>query len=116
MGEPEFYKNKQASVPSSAKERAQVLSVNKKSLNRAVKKAYDLTNWNDHTGARRTMAKFFKYDDLVKRYDEVSKLHEEAGSLTSELRDVRDAIDETMDFRIRRDYGEDVLKQVYKGL
>lgn len=99
------------SAPKSAQQRA----LNTSSLNRAIRRAADQTNWNDHTGARRTIAKFFKYDDLVKRYDEVSKLHEEAGYLTSDLRDVREAIDETMDFRIRRDYGEDVLKRINRG-
>lgn len=94
----------------------QVAEVSPSALNRAVTKAYRLTDENQHTEARRTFAKLFKYDDLVKRYDDLNKEHLKAGHLTSELRDVRQAIDETMEARIKRDYGEDTLRQIRRGL
>lgn len=92
------------------------LEIAPSALHRAVTRAYRLTDENQHTAARKTFAKLFKYDDLVKRYDALNKEHLKAGHLTSDLRDVRDAIDETLYGRIRRDYGDDVLKQVNRGL
>lgn len=91
-------------------------SVSPSALHRAVTRAYRLTDENHHTEARKTFARLFGYDDLVKRYDEVNRLHMEAGHLTKDLSDMRDAIDETMEERIRRQHGEDTLKQVYRGL
>ena len=102
MSEPSVQKTKLEIAPSA--------------LHRAVTKAYRLTDRNDHTEARKTFAKLFKYDDLAKRYDEVEKLHMEAGHLTKDLSDMRNAIDETLEARIKKDYGEDVLRQVYRGL
>ena len=91
-------------------------AIDNNKLNRAIRTAARMTDWNDHTGARRTYSKLFGYDDLTARYDELSRLHMEAGHLTSDLRDVRDAIDETMYGRIRRDYGEDMLRRIERGL
>ena len=92
------------------------MSVNKKSLNRAVKKAYDLTEWNNHNEALQVFSKYFKYDDITRGLKDNLKAHNEAGHLTQELYEQRNGLSNELFSRIKRDYGEDVLKQVYKGL
>lgn len=117
---PEPPKNMQstAKVGTTASERAQAptKTISSRSLSRAVNRAAELTDWNNHTEARRTFAKAFKYDDLNERYKALDRDHRSLGHLSKELYERRTAIDDDLFGRIRSEYGEETLRRVYQGL
>lgn len=93
-----------------------VAPLNQNALNRAIKKAEEFTDWNNHNEARITLTKFFKYDDLTQSYKQIQKEHHEAGSLTRDLYERRMNNDRIFDERVREQYGEDVLRKIRRGL
>ena len=82
----------------------------------AITRAHNYTDDNFHGEARQTVAKAFGYNDLADRYKKVNDEHERAGSLTPRLAERRNALDDELENRIRRDYGEDGIRQYNRGL
>ena len=82
----------------------------------AITRAHNYTDDNFHGEARQTVAKAFGYNDLADRYKKVNAEHEKAGSLTPRLAERRNALDDELENRIRRDYGEDGIRQYNRGL
>lgn len=90
--------------------------IDMRGLDKAIKKAEEQTDWNYHDDSRLTLSKFFKYDDLTKKYNDIKKKHNAAGSLTKDLYEQRNAADDAFYERVREQYGEDILRRVKRGL
>ena len=85
-------------------------------LNRAVGTAARMTDSNYHQYARRVLSRAFGYDDLTSEYSSIIREHERAGHLTQPLSERVDNADNEMFRRIRMQYGNDILRRVYRGL
>lgn len=112
MGEPSRKIEQGASVSASASQRV----LNPRAFTRAVNRAIRQTDENYHTEALQTFTRHFKYNDLTKELNQIHKEHLAAGSLTQDLWERRSRVMNELENRVRRDYGEDVLRRVRQGL
>lgn len=85
-------------------------------LNRAIGRAASMTDNNYHQEARRVLSRAFGYDDLTSEYSSIIREHERAGRLTQPLSEREDNADNELFRRIRMQYGDDILRRVYRGL
>lgn len=92
------------------------VDMNSRKFKSAITRAHNYTDDNFHGEARQMVAKAFGYNDLADRYKQINKEHEEVGSLTPRLYERRKAADDELEKRIRRDYGEDGIRQYSRGL
>ena len=92
------------------------VDMNSRKFKSAITRAHNYTDENFHGEARQTVAKAFGYNDLADRYKKVNAEHEKVGSLTPSLSERRNSIDDELEKRIRRDYGEDGIRQYNRGL
>lgn len=93
-----------------------MVDMNSRKFKSAITRAHNYTDDNFHGEARQTVAKAFGYNDLADRYKQINKEHDEEGSLTPRLYERRKAADDELEKRIRRDYGEDGIRQYSRGL
>lgn len=91
-------------------------TVDDATLNRALGRARHLTDINNHTLARRTFSRLFGYDDLTDEYGAILREQNRAGHLTQELAERRERAEEEMFRRIRMQYGDDVVRRIYRAL
>ena len=117
MAEPGSIKTQSVGVSASATERAvQPKTIDAKAFNRAINKATNQTDWNDHNGSIRTITKFFKYDDLTKKMDGIIATHEDLGHMPQNLMEERRKVMNDLYDRVERDYGKEIRKKVYNAL
>lgn len=73
------------------------------------------TDCNDHTGAKLTVAKYFKLTHYIKAFELIEKLHINDNHLYSELGDYRKAKGIEMMQFILKDYGQEIYNKVKKA-
>lgn len=98
------------------KQTSGAVDMNSRKFKSAITRAHNYTDDNFHGEARQTVAKAFGYNDLADRYKKVNDEHEEVGSLTPRLAERRNALDDELEKRIRRDYGDEGIRQYIRGL
>lgn len=76
------------------------------------KKLSELTDQNDHTGAKKLVCAKLGYEDLHAVLCEVERLHNIAGSLSTELSSIRRKIGEVMLKNIYSDYCANVYESI----
>jgi len=54
-------------------------------IDKLCKTIADLTDNNDHTGAKTVLAKFFNFDNFVKVFTAVETIHDVEGSMPGEI-------------------------------
>ena len=82
----------------------------------AITRAHNYTEDNYHGEARKTIATAFGYSDLADGYKQINKEHNATGNLGKDLYDRRNRLDNEMEKRIRKDYGEKGIKAYNRGL
>ena len=82
----------------------------------AITRAHNQTDNNYHGEARRTISKAFGYNDLADSYQKVINAHDEAGYLTKELLDRRNELDNELEKRIKKNFGENGIRAYNRGL
>ena len=91
--------------------------LNSRKFKAAVTRAHNYTDDNFHQVASATMAKAFGYPDIEKEFRQIEKEHESAGSLSA-VRNGRErvrALEDEIEKRIRRDYGDAGIRAWSKG-
>lgn len=73
------------------------------------------TDLNDHTGAKLTVAKYFKYTHYIKAFELIEKLHTNDGHLYSELGYYRKEKGNEMMQLILKEYGQEIYNKVKKA-
>ena len=71
-----------------------------------------MTDNNNHSEVRVSMSKFFGYEDLNKEYKSILSEHRKVGYLDYDLYSKRNSLDEKFRKRIKKDYGEGVLRML----
>ena len=94
------------------RESSRLKSIDAKSLNRTLGRVGRYTDENYHNEARLTLSKYFKYNDLTKRYNRYTQGD---GMTMDDLND-RYKADQELYNRIKKDYGEGVLRKVQQKL
>ena len=82
----------------------------------AVTRAHNYTDDNFHGEARMTLARAFGYNDLEKQYRQINKEHDDVGYLNQDLSDRRNKLDDEMEKRIKKQYGDKGIKAYNRGL
>ena len=90
--------------------------LNRSGMNNALRRAHEYTNDNYDYEASRTMAGFFKYDDLKKSYNALIKEYEKRDGTTLTMDKKQKKLDEELFKRIARDYGDDVRDEVVRRM
>lgn len=81
-------------------------------LDNLCKKVAELTDCNDHTGAKKVVCGFLGYEDLHAVLCEIEKLHDKDGYLSPELSAIRRKIGEVMLRNIQSDYCTKVYESI----
>ena len=89
------------------------IAFNRSSFGSALRRAHEYTQDNYDFEASRTMANYFKYDDLTKDYNALIKEYEKAGSLTSSIEKKQKKLDWTLYDRVSKDYGKDIADEMF---
>ena len=76
----------------------------------------ELTETNCHGEALERVARFFKYQQLVKAFESVNTLHSIVGYLDSPIAELRTNFYNMLFAKIKNDHGEEVRKAVYDCL
>lgn len=116
MAESASIKNNGVRVSVSAAARSGGAGLSMRSFTQAMSRVGAMTESNDHTGALRAVARYFKYNDLTERLEAVSREHIREGSMSWDNLQRRNQINDELLERIGREYGEDVRRRVYRNL
>ena len=87
----------------------------KSTMNKAINRWADMLDDNMKPEIRVSIAKFFKYSDLVDAAKANLKEHDRQGSLTPAVHAHREAIDKELERRVTRDFGEDLWKRIERN-
>lgn len=95
---------------------SRVATVDAGALRRAVSRASSYTDSNYHNYSLRVFSRLFKYDDLTSDLDQLIREHERLGHMSGDMMERRTRIYRELLDRVGRDYGDDVVRNIRKGL
>jgi len=73
------------------------------------------TDHNDHTGAKITCAKFFKYDQFTRIFEAIDRIHVTEGFLPGDVGNYRCAKGKELLSLIESEHGKEIKELVYKS-
>lgn len=87
-----------------------------KGLTEVCSKIEQQTDENDHTGAKLTIAKFFKLTHFVKVFEAIEVLHDAEGSMPEDLYNYRRRKGIEMMKAIEQQHGTEIHDLIYSAL